>query len=139
MITSTTERRNLKVFRLLYRPSQRRLGSPWVSPINATLKRLKLATATSGATSTLSASSAYLLLCWLFSDDFFYFPTNAAMNLQPRSHTVLCQTPGSSAAVLQSPVMPNTRRSSATQSVHYFSFPPDPRFPAFSSSPRIVL
>ena len=32
--------------------------------------------------------------------------------------------------------MPNSRQSSATQSVHYFSFP---RFPAFSSSPDMTL
>ena len=31
-------------FRLLYRHSQRRLGSPWVDPIKAAIKRLKLAT-----------------------------------------------------------------------------------------------
>ena len=41
--------------------------------------------------------------------------------------------------VLQYPVTPNGRRSSATQSVHYFSFPPGPRFPAFSSSPDMTL
>ena len=40
------------------------------------------------------------------------------------SRTVLYQAPGSSAAVFQSPVMPNSRRSSATQAVHSFSFPP---------------
>ena len=45
-----------------YRHSRRRLGSPWVGPINATLKRLKLATVTYGATSTLSTSSASLSL-----------------------------------------------------------------------------
>ena len=44
-------------FRLLYRHSRRRLGSPWVDPINAALKCLKLATVTPGATSTLSVSS----------------------------------------------------------------------------------
>ena len=43
--------------------------TPWVGPINAALKRLKLATATPGATSTLSASSASLFLC-RFSDVF---------------------------------------------------------------------
>ena len=42
-------------------------------------------------------------------------------------------------AVLQSPMMPNSRRSSVTQSVYYFSFPPGPRFPAFSSSPDVTL
>ena len=57
-------------------------------------------------------------------------PRSPSLYLQPPSHTVLCQTPGSSAAVLQSPVMPNSRRSSATQSVHYFFFPPGSRSPA---------
>ena len=45
-------------FRFLYRHSQRRLGSPWVGPIKAALKRLKLATVIPGATSTLSTSSS---------------------------------------------------------------------------------
>ena len=54
--------------------------------------------------------------------------------------TVLHQTPRSSAMmVIQSLVVPNCRRSSATQSVHSFSFPPGPRFPAFSSSPDLTL
>ena len=46
-------------FRFLCRHSRRRLGSPWVGPINAALKRLKLATVTPGATvtSTFSTSS----------------------------------------------------------------------------------
>ena len=125
-------------FRFLYRHSRRRLGSPWIGPINAALKRLKLATVTSGATSTLSASSASLFLCRC-SDAFSSSFTHAAIHLQPPSRTVLYQTPGLSAAVLQSPVMPNSRRSSATQSVHSFSFPPGPRFPAFSSSPDMTL
>ena len=60
--------------------------------------------------------------------------THVALNLQPPLRTVLYQSPGSSAAVLQSPVMSNTRRSSATQCVHYFSFPLGPHFPAFFSS-----
>ena len=125
-------------FRFLYRHSRRRSGSPWVGPINAALKHLKLATVTPGATSTLSASSVPLFLyrcSGAFSSSF----THAAINLQPLSRTVLYQTPGSSAAVLHSPVMPNSRRSSATQSVHYFSFPLGPRFPAFSNSPAMTL
>ena len=69
----------------------------------------------------------------------FLFFTHAAIKLQPPSRTVLYQTPGSSPAVLQPLVMPNSRRSSATQSVHYFSFPIGPRFPAFSSSPDMAL
>ena len=125
-------------FRFLYRHSRRRLGSLWVGPINAALKRLKLATVTPGATSTLSASSASLFLCRC-SDAFSSSFTHAAINLQPPSCTVLYQAAGSSAAVLQSPVMTNSQRSSATQSVHYFSSPPGPRSPAFSSSPDLTF
>ena len=117
-------------FRLLYSQSRRRSGSPWVGPINAALNRLKLATVTPGATSTLSAYSASLFLCRCW-DVFSSSLTHAAINLQPRSRTVLYQAPGSSAPVLQSPVMPNRRRSSATQSVHFFSSPLWPtRFPS---------
>ena len=87
-------------FSCFYRHSRRRLGSPWVGPINAALRRFKLP----DATSTLSTSSAPLFLCWC-SDAFRSFFTHAAINLQPPSRTVLRQTPGSSAAaVLQSPV-----------------------------------
>ena len=78
-------------FGLLYRYSRRRLGSPWVGPINAALKRLKLATATQGATSTLSACSVSLFLCWCleaFSSSF----THAAINLQPL-HVLCCTRP----------------------------------------------
>ena len=110
----------------LYRHSRRRLGGPWVGPINAALKRLKLATVTPDAISTLSTSSASLVFC-RFSGAFSSSLTHATINLQPPSHTVLYQTPGSSAALLQSPAMPNNRRSSA----------PDPCFPAFSSSPHM--
>ena len=72
-----------------------------VGPINAALKRLKLSTVIPGVTSTLSASSAFLSL-YRFSDAFSSFLAHAAINLQPPSHTVLYQTPGSrsSAAVL---------------------------------------
>ena len=62
--------------------------------------------------------------------------THAAINLQPPSCRLLYHAPGSSAAVLQSPVTPNSRRSSATQSVHSFSFPPGPRFPRSRALPR---
>ena len=65
--------------------------------------------------------------------------THAAINLQPPSRIVLHQTPESSAAVLQYPVMTNSRRSSATQPVHSFTFLPGPRFPVFSSSPDMIL
>ena len=47
---ASTTLRTFKSFRLLYRHSRRRLGSPWVSPINAAPKRLKLDTVTPGAT-----------------------------------------------------------------------------------------
>ena len=125
-------------FRFLYRHSRCRLGSPSIGPINAVLKRLKLTTVTPGSTSTLSASSTSLFLCRC-SDAFSYCFTHADINLQPPSRSVLYQTPGSSAAVLHSPIMPNSRRTAATLSVHYFSFPPGPRFPAFSSSPDMTL
>ena len=38
-----------------------------------------------------------------------------------------------------SPVMPNSQRSAATQSVYSFSFPPCPHIPAFSNSPDMAL
>ena len=124
-IASTTP--HSQGFRFIYCHSRRRLGSPWVGRINAALKRLQLAIVTPGATSTLSASSASLFLCRCL-DTFFCFFTYATTNLQPSSCTVLYQTPGSSDVVVQSPVMPNSRRSPATQSVHSISFPPGPHF-----------
>ena len=42
-VVSTTTRYS-QGFRFLYRHSRRRLGSPWVGPVHAALKRLKLAT-----------------------------------------------------------------------------------------------
>ena len=81
-------------FRLLYRHSRRRSGSPSVDPINAALKRFKLAAVTLGAASILSATSTSLFLCrcsGAFSSSFTY----AAINLEPPSRTVLYQTPGS--------------------------------------------
>ena len=68
---------------------------------NATLKRLKLPTVTPGATSTLSPR---LVLRW-FSDAFSSSPTHVAINLQAPLYALLCQTPGSNAAVFQFPVM----------------------------------
>ena len=65
------------------------LGSPWVGPINAVRKRLKLATVTPGATSTLSASSASLYFCRCWLDAFSSSLTHAAINLQPPSCTIL--------------------------------------------------
>ena len=101
-----------RVVRLPYRRSRRCLGNPWAGPINAALKRLKIAAQSLQVQpQPFSASS----VSRRFSDAFSSSLTHATMNLQPPSHTVLYQNPGSSAAVLQSPVMPNTRRSSVTQ------------------------
>ena len=72
----------------------------------------------------------------------FLFPRPRGQNIYiPLRIPVLYQTPGSSAAVLQSPVMSNTRQSSATQSVHCLSFPPAhvfPRSPAIPTCPSWV-
>ena len=119
-------------FRFLFRHSRRRLGSPWVGPINAALKRLKLATVTPGATSTLSASSASLFPChryYVLGRLFIFLHPRGHKPTAPFTYCAIYQTLGSSAAVVQSPVMPNSRRSSATQSVHSLSFSPGPRFP----------
>ena len=91
----------------------------WFGPINAALKRLKLPTVTPGAASALSSSSVSLFVCRL-SDAFSSFLAHAAINLEPPLHTglYLYQALGSSAVVLQSPVMPNNRRYSATLSIH---------------------
>ena len=62
------------------------------------------------------------------------------LSIQPRGHKptapvmycAIYQAPGSSAAVFQSPVMRNIRRSSATQSVYFSPSPPghvSPRSP----------
>ena len=80
----------LRVFTLPYRRSRRHFGSPWIAPINAALKLLKLATVTPGATSNLSAPSASLFLC-RFSGASSSSLTLAAINLQPPSHTVVNQ------------------------------------------------
>ena len=83
--------------------------------------------------------SPSLFLC-RYSDVFSSSFTHATVNLQhPSRIIVLYQTPGLRTTVLQSPVMPNSRRSSATQSVRYFSFPHGPCFPAFSSSTDMTL
>ena len=74
-------------FRLLSRHSRRRLGNPWIGPISAARKRLKLATVTPGATSTLSASSASLFLCRCL-DAFYSSCAHAAINLQRPSCTM---------------------------------------------------
>ena len=122
----------LSGFRLfLYRHSRCRLGSPWVGPINTALNRLKLATVTPGAISTLSTYFASLFPCRC-SDAFSSSFNHSAINLQPPSRTTVpCRLQGgsSAAAVFQSPVMPKSRRSSASQSIHCFSF-----FPAHISS-----
>ena len=89
-------------FRLPYRRSRRRFGSPWVDPINAALKHLKLATVTPGVTSDLSAFFASLFLCQVF-DAFSSSFTRAAITMQSPLHTMLYQTQGSSGAGLQPP------------------------------------
>ena len=131
-IASTTQK--CQSFRLLYRRRRRRLGSPWLGPINANLKRLKLSTVTPSVTSFLSASFTSSFLCRVL-DPFFSSTTHAALNLQPPLHTVLNQTAGSSAAVLQPPVMPNTRRSSDTQSALISLYPAAPVFPCSLAFP----
>ena len=85
-MTSTTP--YTQSLRFLYRHSRRRLGSPWVGPINVALKRLKLATVTRGATSTLPAFSASLFLCRC-SDAFPSSFTHATVNLHRPSRTVV--------------------------------------------------
>ena len=84
-VSTTTLTPYSQGFRLLYRQNRRRLGSPWVGPINAALKRLKLAIVTPGATLTLSASSSAGVRTHFPLPSF----AHAAMNLQPPSRTVL--------------------------------------------------
>ena len=86
-----------------------------------------------------SSTSFASLFLYRFSGVFSSCLTHAAINLQSPSRIVLYQAPGSSAAVLQSTLMPNSRRSSAPQSVLYFSLPLGPHRPAFSSSPDMTL
>ena len=81
-----------RAFRPSYRRRRRRLESPWVGPINAALKRLKLAKVTPGATSILSASSASLFL-WRFSDAFFSSLTHAVINHKPTAPFANCAVP----------------------------------------------
>ena len=102
------QHRILRDSRLSYRHSRRYLGSPWFGPTNEALKCLKLAAVNPGTTLTLSTSSAYVLF-HRRSDAFSFSFAHAAINSQSPSHTVLYQTPGSSPAVLQSPVMSNAR------------------------------
>ena len=105
-ITSTVQQhRVLRFLRLLpYRRSQRRFRSPCVGPMNTALKRLMLSRVTPGVIqSTLTFVRLFRLSLPLpvFKRLFLFS--------HPRG------TPGSSAAVLQSLVMLNTRRSCATQ------------------------
>ena len=50
IISTTPPSRGLEAASLLYQRSQRRLGTPWVGPINAARKRVKLATVQSRLT-----------------------------------------------------------------------------------------
>ena len=75
----------------------------------------------------------------VFGRIFLFLPPRGYTPTAPVTYCVLYQAPGSRAAVFQSPVMPNSRRSSATQSVYYFSFPPGPRFPVFSNFPDTAI
>ena len=77
--------------------SGRRFGSPWVSPINAVLKRLKPPTVTPGATSTLSASSPLL-----FSSVGFRMPFPLPLPMQPSTYNplrILCSAKPQSLAM----------------------------------------
>ena len=133
-------------FRVLFRHSQLRLESPWVGPTIATLKNLKLATVTLGTTLTLSVSSASLFLC-RFSGAFSSFFLQPCCSLPSPTrqwtyssvHIQYRAVPNPRIKCGGAPVKPKSRRSPATQSVHYFSFSPRPRFSAFSSSPDMML
>ena len=125
------------IIRLPSRRSRRCFDSPCVGPINEHRERLKPPLVTPGATSTFFAYSALLFLCQL-SDAFSLSLIHLIINLQPPSHTVWYHAPWSSPVVLQHPVMPNTRRPSATQSVHTFSFSHGSRCPAFSTFPGMI-
>ena len=128
-------------FRLRYRHSRRRLGSPWVGPMNAALKRLKLVTVTPGAQPQPCPSLPLLSSSAGFRTP-FPLPTRS------RSLCILCctnQTSGSSAAaVLQCPVMPNSRRSSArspsilSPSLPARVFPRSPALPKVPERPLIT-
>ena len=77
-------------------------------PIRAALKRLNCSIVTPGKTTALSASSTSLFLRRIsaaLSSSFLH----AAMNLRPPSITVSHHVPGSRAATVQSPSIPNTR------------------------------
>ena len=86
----------------------------------------------------LSSSASLHLPVIPFADDFSSFFIHATISLQSPSHTLLYQAPGSTAAVLQSPVIPNTT-SFSTQSVHSCPFYTGPRCPAFAGSPDMIL
>ena len=112
------------------------LGSPWVGPIKAALKCLKLPTITPGATSTLFCPP----LPPLSSPDDAGFRTPFPLTPPRRPETcnpprMLCRAkpqglvrPSSSPAGCETP-----RRSSATQPFHYFFFPLANVIPRFSN------
>ena len=69
----------LRVLRLFYRCSRRRLGSPWVGPINAALKRLKLPTVTPQGQHQTCPPLLPLSLSLPVFERLFFFP-------HPRGH-----------------------------------------------------
>ena len=87
--------------RFLDKHSRRRLGNPWVGPINAALKRLKLAPVTPGATSTLSASSASLFLCPVFGRLFLFLHP---CGHEPTAPFMYCVIPGPRVKCTSAPV-----------------------------------
>ena len=108
-------------------------------PIKAALKRLSCPAVTPGAMGALSASSASLFFRRT-SAALSSSVLHAAINVRPPSITTSHHLPGSNATVFHpstSPI-PNSRRSSATQSVHSFSLPPRPRRPGFSRVPTMI-
>ena len=80
--------------------------SPWVGPINAARKRQACC---SHPRCDLNLVRLFRFILSSSADDWTHFlspsPTHAAINLQPPSCTALYHTPGSIAAVLQSPVV----------------------------------
>ena len=88
-----------------------------------------------GATSTSSASSAFLFLCRCLDAFSSYLTHHAAINLQPPSCTVLYQTSGSSEAVLKSPVMPSSEDHLARSPSIISPSPPAHVFPRSRALP----
>ena len=128
------------VFGISYWSSRRRFKGARDGPSSAALKRLNCPTVTPAATTTLVCLlrlSASIFLCRVIAalSSSFLHP---AINLRPPLMTVSSHAPRSSAAAFQSPRMPKARASSATQSVHSFSFPHAPRCPGPSIPPNMT-